>query len=723
MEKRKNCFCRIRTDEPEEGIRSGGGWILALTLFLLIVIQGLALASLSLAKYQIKAGSAFFHIIRGNHHSTHDDPVPVVNRFRLPAPEGWDQVCFSTELNETVQGKEKCYSWRIGDSGSPGTCTDEVLLGSSRPHIVFIVDDSGNMNKSSGKDYENDSLYLKRVSGETVWISNASEVETSAVAQEGTFFRGSYGNLHLQAPANGTLTGAMPIWAQSFSRARSLVDSLELCETAVMSTSRGIVQGFTHDYRMIARALDSIHPASHEARLAETLYQATTLFPKDCPTAGDIVLVTSGQAVNDGNLPEWLKDFDGDANPDDRAIQGEGSHCADDVAAYALSRGIRVHVIGPDIEFIRKIAERGGGRYLPDRDSFVTDHSFVCQGMVLYGKTELMPKNRLAVFNPPWLQATHYAAFRPSVLDPSILVSCPNLNIQGLASSLLLSGSNLFCTTSRDNLLNISLPSGDLKWLVSGMGGTAVAREGRILAGPNSSGDIYCIDGQPTICWSDKGSCFDASSTSVYLAKGSSITARHLDSGVSIANADAGRDITCLRYDAGSAELLAGTNDGLIVCYNQGLQLTRIISVSGEAIRDIRPFLWRKKTFILAMDRKTVVCSTFEARQWSVSLDDGLPVSCLVADKKVYLNAWKEGSPCGGIDTGTSKLVILDAFTGNRIETKNLFSGKAFGPVLDITGKRIVYTSWDGTSYNEDIADIPGIAWTTAGRRIARPER
>jgi len=720
MEKKRNCSCPIHSD-TEELSRDRGGWILALALFLLIVIQGLALASLSLAKYQIKSSSAFFHIISGNHYSTHDMPIPLTNSFQLPAPEGWDQACFSTELSETVQGREKIYAWRIGGNSLSGTCPDEVLLAASRPYIALIVDDSVTMNKSSGRDYENDSLYLKRTNGEIVMVSPVSEVDASSVAPEGTFFRGSYGNLHMQAPANGVHTGAMPVWAQSYSRARSLIDSLELCETAVLSTSRGMVQGFTHDYRTICRALEGMHPASHEAKLAETLYQAIELFPKDCPTARDIVLVTSGQALNDGNLPDWLKDFDGDADPDDKAAE-EGCRCADDVAAYALSRGIRVHVIGPDMPFIRKIADRGGGRYLPDRDSFMPDLSFVCHGTVFYGKTALIPENRVAVFHPPWLGTESYAAFRPGVLDPSALVSCPGLPIQGLATCLFLCGSNLYCTTSRNDLLNVSLPSGKLNWLVSGTGGIATARGDWIISGPNSCGDIFCLDGRPAICWSDKGDCYDASSTSVYIARGSFITARCLGSGISFATADASHEITCLRYDAGSAAVLAGTKDGLIICYDQGLKFKGIITGANEAVRDIRAFNWRKKPYFIAVDRKTVSCSTLEACLWTASIDDGLPVSCLVMERKVYVNTWKEGAPCGGIDSGTSRLVILDAFNGVRIGTRALFSGKAFGPALDISNKRLVYTSWDGTGHEEDISDLSGIAWTSAGRRIARPD-
>lgn len=719
MEKKKNSSFPMPSDISRERSRSEDGWILAFVLFLLIAIQGLALASLSLAKHQIKSSSAFFHITSGIF-SGRIVAGPVINRFSLPAPEGWDQACFSTDLHEAVQGKEKLYTWRIGDRGCPGACPDEVLLASSRPYIVLVVDDSGSMNLSSGRNYTDDSLYLKRPGGETVLISEASEIPASAAAPEGTYFRGSYGNQHMQATADGVHTEAMPMWAQSFSRAGSLTDTLELCETAVLSTSRGMVQGFTHDHGILSRALDDLHPGAHDAKLAETLYQAISLFPEDCPTARSIILVTSGRAVNDGNLPVWLRDFDGDADPGDRAAE-EGCRCADDVAAYALSKGIRVHVIGPDTEFNRKIAGRGGGTFMPDRDSFMSDLSFACHGPVIYGNTELVPVNRLALFDPPWLRTAGYAAFRPGVLDPSELVSCPGLAIRGLATGLSLSGSILYCTTSRDDLLSISLPSGDLKWLVSGIGGAIAVRGNRIISGPNSSGQVFCLDGRPAVYWLDRGDCFDASPTSAYIARGSSITARRLDSGISFATADTAHDITCLRYDVGSAALLAGTKNGVVVCYDQELRFKGIMTGTAEAVRDIRTFVWRKKPFILVIDRKTVSCRTFEAVLWSAPLDEGRPVSCLAADRKVFVNAWKEGSPCGGIDTGVSKMIVLDAISGELIREKILCSGKAFGPALDIPGKRLVYTSWDGTGHGEDISDLYGIAWTSAGRRIIRP--
>ena len=89
-------------------------------------------------------------------------------------------------------------------------------------------------------------------------------------------------------------------------------------------------------------------------------------------------------------------------------------------------------------------------------------------------------------------------------------------------------------------------------------------------------------------------------------------------------------------------------------------------------------------------------------------------------NRKAYVCTWQEADPCGGIDTGTSTLVVLDVLTGERLDEKTLFPGKAFGPTIDLEAKRIVYVSWDGQVYQQDISGLEGITWCTAGRRILR---
>ncbi|MCE5274847.1 MAG: hypothetical protein LLG43_06905, partial [Deltaproteobacteria bacterium] len=424
---------------------------------------------------------------------------------------------------------------------------------------------------------------------------------------------------------------------------------------------------------------------------------------------------------NDGNLPGWLQDFDCDGNTRDTSIREAGSHCLDDVAAYARSLGIRVHVMGPDVPFLQGVAAKGAGLYMPARDAFVPGLSFVCQPMVTFAARELMSLHRTARFDPPWLQTDTCTPVRTGVLDPLALVAYPTLPVTGLAQHMATCGSSMFLSTTQDQILKIALPTGELSWLIAGIGGAVLARGDRVIAGPDSRGMITCISQQPSIIWTRKADLAAASGSTAYITMGSSIAAHRLDTGAFITEFDTGHTITTLQYDAYTGVLLAGTQDGLICFLSQGLEQQGIV-VTGisDPIREIRPFTWRKKLHLLVVSRSSIACCTDQGPVWSVSLDEGVPVGCTVMDAKAYVNAWQEGAPCTGIDTGTSVLISLDALTGERSGVKTLCAGKAFGPTIDLSGKRMVFISWSSQALEEDISGMTGITWRPAGRRILR---
>jgi hypothetical protein len=710
-----------RKNYPYHTPWSDEGWVLVFVLLFLTVIQGLIMASLSMVTYHLKSSTAFYHIIRNTHFSTQGGKTPMETQTMLMAPEGWDYLCFSTVLREVQRGGEQSYSWRADLREVPMVEPGDVMLTSSRPHIIVIVDDSQTMNSSCDRDYKAESLYLKRTSGEIVHVSDVSEIAESVSAPEGSFFTGRYGNTTFRAPKSETSHGAMSIWTFAYSYAHSLIDSLELCEVAIMSTSRGMIQQFSHDRQILTKALEGIHPTSAEARLAETLYQATRMFPQQCATERHILLVSGGVAINDGHLPEWLKDFDHDENVSDTAIREVGSHCLDDVSAYAFSQGVRVHTVGPDTAFLQSVATKGGGLSMPSRDALVPTLSFVCQPIVILQGQEYIAVHTLARFDPPWLRNGSSTSLRTGVIDPLTLVAYPNLSIRGLAEAVSLHGSSLFCTTSRDQILKIAMPSGEIEWLIEGIGGTVHTSGDRIIAGPISNGYIACLNQQPSILWNERGQKTAVSESSVYISSGSSITAHHLDDGASFAGFDTNHTITVLRYVIGTGMLMAGTGDGLIYLFTRGLEPQGFIPTGiGDAITDIRPFTWCKKTYFIATSRGAATCCTSEGPLWYASLVEGYPVSCIIMDSKAYLCTWQEGDPCGGIDTGTSMLIILDSLTGQRVHVKTLFTGKAFGPSIDLTTKRMVYISWNGQVHEEDISTLEGITWCAAGRRMLR---
>ena len=728
MAQKKSCPYPTPFSEPLGSLTGGvgvepgdKGWVLAFVLLLLVVIQGLMMASLSLATYHLKSSTAFYHLIKNTHFSSGSSAPPSGTQTRLMAPEGWDHTRFSTELRELTLGNVRSYSWRVALGDFPDSVAGEVMLAAARPHIVVIVDDSQTMNTSSGKDYAPDALYLRRTSGEIVRVSAVSEIDQSSQTPEGTYFTGSHGNSFFRAPPSEAGHGAMPSWTLAHSSARSLVDSLELCEVAVMSASGGMIQPFTHDRQALARALDGIHPTSAEAHLAETLHQALGVFPPQCISERHVLIVTSGVAVNDGNLPGWLQDFDCDGNTRDTSIREAGSHCLDDVAAYAKSLGIRVHVMGPDTPFLQGVAAKGAGLCMPARNAFVPGLSFVCQPMAMFAARELMSLHRTARFAPPWLESGTCTPARTGVLDPLALVAYPDLPVTGLARHMTSCGSSMFLSTTQDQLLKIALPTGELSWLIAGIGGAVLARGDRVIAGPDSRGMITCISQQPSIIWTRKADLAAASGSTTYLSMGSSIAAHRLDTGAFITAFDTGHTITALEYDACTGVLLAGTRDGLICFLSQGLEQQGIAATGiSDSIREIRPFTWRKKLHLLVAGRSSVACCTEEGSVWSVSLDEGAVVGCTVMDAKAYVSAWQEGAPCTGIDTGTSVLISLDALTGERSGVKTLCAGKAFGPTIDLAGRRMVFVSWSSQVLEEDISGMAGVTWRPAGRRFLR---
>jgi hypothetical protein len=279
------------------------------------------------------------------------------------------------------------------------------------------------MEASSGCDFDKDALYARWSSGSITRLSDACEINDACTLSGCTYFRGSWGNAHQSAPDLELLTGSMSMWAKHFSSMQELVESLDLCEVSLMSTSSGTILPFTMDRREIVQCLDGLYPRSSTCPLSEVLYQATSLFPPHCVSSKHIILVTAGIPVNDGHLPSWLRDFDHDGNTKDTFFEKEGSHCLDDVSSYARSLGISVHVMGPATDFLKAVAAKGGGKILPDREVFAPEQALVTGPPVFFDDSALVLKNLRARLDPPWLKTDKCTVYRQSVPDPAGLVS------------------------------------------------------------------------------------------------------------------------------------------------------------------------------------------------------------------------------------------------------------------------------------------------------------
>jgi hypothetical protein len=695
------------------------GFVLAFVLMLLTLILGLTMASASITLYHMKSSNAFYRIIKDQLFAPQDGTVPPSTSKLLGAPEGWDHLSFYTRITERSTSAMQSYSWRVALREQCPDIQHGITRIAQRPHIIIIIDDSITTAASCGHEYSDDALYAKSTSGGITHISETCEIDDTYTNAQSTYFKGRWGNSYQRAPAAGSLTGAMSVWTQGFSYARSLFESLDLCEVSLMSTSRGMIYPFTLDWQKILEGLDGLYPASGSAPLSEALYNATKLFPSQCVSVRHIILVTAGVPINDGHLPSWLKDFDHDGNIKDIACEGEGSHCLDDVSSYAKSLGISVHIIGPDTELLRSVAIKGGGQYMPSREVLAPEQTLVTQPLVIRNDQELILKNVRACLDPSWLMTDRCQFFRPSIISPLSVVSCPDLFLNGIAKSLATTETDLYCTTTRDQLIKVAIPEGRLTWLMTDIGGEVCLRGETVISGPNRLGIISCIGKGPQTLWQLKGTCIDASDSTAYISDGTTIHAYDLQNGAVLAQSEVNHTINIVRYDPCTRRVFAGTSDGLVYLFDDRLEPTGVINTStSDAIMEIRPFSWRKGLHIIVASNKRLECYTSGGNAWSVSLGGGSPSGMTIMNNQLYVSTWSEDAPCGGIDNGISMLLEYDALTGRQTGAEAMFMGRAFGPSIDPDNGVMKFISSTGSIYNKDISQIPGITPLTLGRRL-----
>ncbi len=694
------------------------GWVLVYVLILVCVIQAASLSALALIKYNIRSGAAFHSLLRKTHAPELKETPPETALKTVDAPEGWDHAAFTTDLLEKTWGDECSFSWRAALSEQPWTVVNDPALSFCSPHVIILVDDSQAMRASCGKDYDGERIYLEYTTGEIVPAAYRDDVSGSAYSTEGTFFRGDYGNAYFPASDAMGLGGNLSCWTFVRSYINDLLEGLDMCTIAIASTSGGLVQPFTRDIRALHGALETLHPTAAQSPLAESLAQLLDDFPEACVSGRHIIVASGGIAVHDGNLPGWLQDFDADGNPQDCAIEGPGSHCLDDVAAYASSVNVRVHTIGPDTAFLREVANKGGGEFLPSRQSVLSMPDYVCLMRSLCNTTGQFLTNSAGTFDPGWLNRTSPVYYQAGPYDPLYLSVLPRACLSGPATSAYTSETGIVCSTSRDYLLLIDPLTDDLAWVIRGIGGKVVQRGSTIVAGPNRAGYIHALGQGPAIIWRQPGDLFELSLTSAYIAQGDTITSLSLDTGIFQSSGSTGASISSLRYDPCLGIVLAGTTSGMIFIFDQDLAMKDVLS-TGEAgpVCDIRTFGWRKALHVLAFTPQRATCITPVGTLWSRPLDNGTYENAVVMDSRVYLSAWNREQGCEGIDTGQSYLLVLDALTGETLLEKVLCPGKVFGPAIDLRQKKIEYASWHMKLYDEDISSLEGVSFCPLGSK------
>lgn len=706
---------------PCRTLSSDRGWVIALVLMTLAVTLGLTLASASLVLFHVKSSGAFSRILQGILLSEGNGRTLTSTTLLLGAPEGWDHKHFFTRVTDQGVENVRSYSWRVAQRDPCQVVIGDVLVPSRRPHIVVIVDDSIAMKTSSGHDYADDALYLKRPAGGIVHLSSCCEIAETFTCTEGTYFRGAWGNTNERASSPYGLYGSMPSWTFAFSAARALIETLHQCEIAVMSTSRGLILPFCHDAGAVMQAMDSMDPSSPDAPLAESLYHATGMFPGQCVSNRCILLVTAGIPFDDGHLPAWLKDYDNDDNPADEAFDREGSHCLDDVSAYARSLGIPVHVMGPDTAFLRGVAVKGGGTFMPGRDGIAPEGSHVTGPLVMHGGRPLVLSNLRACFHPAWLTTDTGPRSRPSVTNPLDRVVCPDISLSGILESFTYDSTYLFCTTTGNRLVGIDLIRKELSWLHQGTGGCVLARGTSLLAGPDRKGLVSKFSRGGHLSWQQQGSCMDASDSLVYVGNGSTILSYTLEEGTLVSLYDTAHGITSVCYDPVAGTVTAGTTDGLLYLFDQNLAFMGVLSSGSNApVIAVRPFTMRRSVRFLVVTRDRLLCATASGPVWSLPLDRGEPVGVTVMDGHVFVVAWDGEVPCRGFDSGMSSLLEIDASTGEVLHTEALGAGIVFGPSIDVDSASMRFVTGSGDVIERGISSLQGVLPCKLGKKILR---
>lgn len=694
------------------------GWALIYTLIFCIIIQGIALITTSLIMHNVKSGNTFKNLLSGRHAAAGTQEKPLVRNFVLDAPQGWDHACFSTEVIEKQWANESMYSWRIKLREQPYTTEKDQLLSSWRPYIILLIDDSEGMLTSCGHSYATEDVYLKRTGGEILPAGERDDVLNTLTTSEGTYFRGGYGNAWFQAFNMYHFGGAMQCWTHAMSHLTGLIDDMDFAPIAVATVSRGIIKPFTNNRKEITEALLSIHAHGHEARLSEACYNLINSFPPECGTSKHIIIATTGIALHDGNIPGWLQDFDHDNNPQDTATGETGSHCIDDVAAYASSKGIRVHTIGPDTDLLKKTASQGGGEYLPSKNSFALPGGFTCQMPLLYGTAKRFLTNNDLAFKPLWLTTDSMSCLKPMINDPTHLGILPLSRAKGSATSLYMDGQRLLCTTSRGDLHSIDLATGACSWMVREVGNRIGIKNGIIVTGPNIHGNITAMNNKPEVRWVKPGELFALSQGNTYITEGNTITSYTLEGGISQSQFTLESRVCVLEYDPCFGVVIAGSQNGLIYILDQDLQFQHLITpdLSGTLV-SIRSFHHRKELRLIAVTQSHAACANLSGILWNTALDGGTCTNALVMDSKLYVTTWTPDA-CLGMDSGSSSLLVIDAQTGEKVSQEPLFEAKAFGPLIDLASGTLEHTSWQMDSHGNDITKLIGMKPCGLGSKI-----
>ncbi len=697
------------------------GWVLVYTLVFLILILSISVSAYSVTRFRLASGTGFEQILES--YETENNGC-TISHYKLPAPEKWDHMVFKTDIIEKKYGGGKNeYYWQSEKANNSCNMGKNIKLSCNRPYILFLVQDSESLKQASGSDYDEKMVYFKNKKGEISISDFIIKDGDFVTTTEGTYFKGSYGNSHIKAPASDIsgCFGAMPISTLYMQAIREIAGCVSIAEVSLASVSKGITIPFGEGRDELLKMLNKISFKDDKARIAKSLYGVVEKFTEECATARHVVFLTDGQARDDGDIPLWLRDYDGDLNSGDTHIAGLGSHCLDDVSFYAASKNIFVHILGPQTDFLESVVLKGKGKYMPGADDLITETPFnSTMPLERKGKTVFL-ENTFGSLNPSWVNSNDSKYYRIS--STGELIHSQPFNYPGPAESVYTEGDNLYVSTSGNSISLIDMASGRLMWSVMGPGGRIRNIGGHIVAGPSSDGSLFCFNNAPELVWKSDADVFDVSSSTAFLAEHNAVIALELSTGNKLFSASLNENVTSINYDPNESLIYAGTAKGKIFVLTPELIVKSVIATGvSDEILDIHAYTFRKALFLCGYTKDSVFCTDMQKPKWSHRIDNPEIIRMLIMDGRVYIIHFSEGSPCGGIDTGYSYLSIYEAETGKFISKEVICGGRSFGPFIDTKNRKLVFSSYDMKIYEHDYSGLYGAKTCYLGTRLPGKE-
>jgi hypothetical protein len=241
-------------------ISDNGGWVLVYTLVFLLLIFSISLSAYTVTRFRMVSGRGFEHILKST--ETENNGC-TVSHLKMPVPEKWDHMIFQTDLIEKKcpGGKNEIY-WRSETAINTCYIKNDIKLSSNRPYILFLVQNSESLRQAGTRDYDENSVYLKNIKGETFISDFVLGEEDYMTTPEGIYFKGSYGNSHMKAPASDIsgYSGTMPSSTIYMQVIREIANSVSIAEAALASVSKGIIIPYGSKRDSLLEMLDKLVP-------------------------------------------------------------------------------------------------------------------------------------------------------------------------------------------------------------------------------------------------------------------------------------------------------------------------------------------------------------------------------------------------------------------------------------------------------------------------------